>query len=90
MSTEDRPENSSCFWHPRTKDVQTQDPEMNYVLDHFSLWTSTYFVSSGRMLHTYNKGDKTDCIKKKKKKIIEEYHCYQLHTKFYPAFFCQV
>jgi hypothetical protein len=21
--------------------------------------------------------------------IIEEYHCYQLHTKCYPTFFCQ-
>jgi hypothetical protein len=31
----------------------------------------------------YKKGDQTDCI------IIEAYRFYQLHTKLYPASFCQ-
>jgi hypothetical protein len=30
----------------------------------------------------YKRGDKTDVV------ITEEYHCYQLHTKSYPTFFC--
>jgi hypothetical protein len=30
----------------------------------------------------YKKGDRRTVV------IIEEYHCYQLHTKSYPTFFC--
>jgi len=63
--------------------IQSKIHKLNNSIWNKEEWPQAWKESFVFILPFYKKCDKQIIL------IIELYHCYQLHTKFYPSSFCQ-